>query len=361
LSPSKLIYLGRSRLHRNRANLIQTLHMVNAFRDLGVDVTLYLPPWLRSIKPDERLQYFGIDPPLDIRQSRLLHSRWKLWPFIKFYKSHLQKADDIYTRSVKISLLLADEALPHHLEVHEAGSELVKEGYLDKVVSAHRQGLIRWLFPINRAAADVLLQAGAAPARILISPCGVKLSAFSQIKSFQPERLSMPNIVYLGLLSRDRGLSIFEELSARRVARITLVGDQEDAVAPSDYLRLVPFVPHCETPRWWEQTDLVLLPYQRSLPQVDSMSPIKLFEAMAAGRPIIASDLPAIREILEHEKTALLVEADDVEGWIVAVNRLQNEPELASRLAEAARQKAREYSWEKRAENIIKTCGWLES
>lgn len=359
MSAFRLIYPGRSRLHRNRANLIQTLHTVNAFREFGLDVTLYLPPWPRSIQLNRRLQDFGIDAPLDIRQSRLLHSRWKLWPYIKFYKPYLRKADAIYTRSVKLSLLLAAEGLPHYLEVHEAGRELIGLSYLRAVVEYHQQGLIQWLFPISRACAEVLLQAGAVPERILVCPSGVRLESFGQMAPFRPECLASPQIVYLGRLSYDHGLAIFQALAASNLAQITLVGEQENMVEPSTSLRVMPFVRHRETPQWWGKTDLILLPYQRSLAHIDSISPIKLFEAMAAGRPIIASDLPALREVLEHEKTALLVEPGDANGWIAAVRRLQNEPELACRLAETARQKAQDYSWERRAENIIKACGWL--
>lgn len=166
--------------------------------------------------------------------------------------------------------------------------------------------------------------------------------------------------MYLGRLSRDRGLDVFQQIAARGIADVTLVGEQEDAVQTAGKLEVVPFVPHRDVRLWWERSDLVLLPYQRSLPHADSISPIKLFEAMAAGRPIVVSDLPTIREIVDPETTALLVEPADTEAWIAAVRRLQNDRQLARRLAQAAKEKARDYSWEKRAERIARACGWLD-
>jgi len=354
-----VVYLGRSRLQRNRANLIQTLQMMEAFHQTGVDATLYLPPWPRSLDLPSRLRDFGIESPLDIRSSWLLHRRWNAKPFIKLYERRLRKAAGVYTRSVQISAALAAAGIPHQLEIHEAERELIGKGYLADIVKHHRQALIQWLFPISQAAADVLIRAGAVAERVLVSPSGTRLSAFDPISPFDPDRLSTPRVVYLGRLSRDRGLDVFQQIAAREIADVTLVGEQEDAVAASGKLQVVPFVPHRDVPIWWERSDLILLPYQRSLPHADSISPIKLFEAMAAGRPIVVSDLPAIREIVDHEKTALLVDPADTEGWIAAVRRLQNDPQLACRLAQAARERVREYSWAKRAEQIAKACGWL--
>jgi glycosyltransferase involved in cell wall biosynthesis len=354
-----VVYLGRSRLQRNRANLIQTLQMMEAFRQAGVDATLYLPPWPGSLDLESRLRDFGIESSLDIRSSWLLNRRWNARPFVRLYGRRLRKALGVYTRSVQISATLAAAGIPHQLEIHEAERELIGKGYLAGIVKHHRQGLIGWLVPISHAAADVLIRAGAVAERVLVSPSGTKLSAFDRIPAFDPDRLSAPRIVYLGRLSRDRGLDVFQEIAATEIADVTLVGEQEDTVQASGKLHVVPFVPHRDVPTWWERSDLVLLPYQRSLPHADSISPIKLFEAMAAGRPIIVSDLPAIREIVDHEKTALLVEPADTGGWIAAIRRLQNDPQLACRLAQAAKQKAREYSWEKRAERIAKACGWI--
>lgn len=356
-----VVYLGRSRLQRNRANLIQTLQMMEAFRLVGLDATLYLPPWPNSLDLATRLREFGIESSLDIRSSWLLNRRWNGKPFVTLYGRRLRQAAGVYTRSVQISATLAAAGIQHQLEIHEAERELIGKGYLADIVKHHRQGIIEWLFPISHAAAEILIRAGATAERVLVSPSGTKLSAFAPIAPFNPDRLSAPRIVYLGRLSRDRGLDVFQQIAARGIANVTLVGEQEDAVQTSGKLEVVPFVPHREVPLWWERSDLILLPYQRNLPHADSISPIKLFEAMAAGRPIVVSNLPAIREIIDHEKTGLLVEPEDTEGWIAAVRRLQNDPQLARRLAQAAKEKARDYSWEKRAERIARACGWLAS
>jgi glycosyltransferase involved in cell wall biosynthesis len=79
---------------------------------------------------------------------------------------------------------------------------------------------------------------------------------------------------------------------------------------------------------------------------------LKLFEYMAAGRPIVASDLPAIREVLHHEVDALLVAPDDPVALAAGIERLLADPVLARRLAAASLAAVPNYSWDRRAERL---------
>lgn len=358
--PLNLVYISRSRLHRNRANLIQTLHTVEAFQRIGVQVKLYLPPWRKHLLSNERLEELGIHSSLDVCPSHFLHSRWRpfgFWPFIQIYRSRLRKADAIYVRSPEISLALVSAGLVHHLEIHEI-RPLLKAGLLDQIVRYHRDGVIDWLVPINHNSAALLVDAGAIPARVHVSPSGVDLEAFEQIDPFCARHLDHPRIVYLGRISNNRGIGVFQALAERGIGDITLVGEQEHAFEESSSLRVLPFVPHRDVPKCYGRSDLVLLPYQRELRHADSISPIKLFEAMAAGRPIIASDIPPIKEILEHKRTGLLVEPDDIDGWVEAINMLRKEPALAIRIAQAAKDLASHFTWHKRAQGIARALDW---
>ncbi len=98
--------------------------------------------------------------------------------------------------------------------------------------------------------------------------------------------------------------------------------------------------------------DVLALPNPASAISTHSTSPLKLFEYMAAGKAIVASSLPAIREVLTDEITALLVTPGDPEALAAGIRRLAHDPALRSRLGGGARTAVAEYSWDRRAERL---------
>lgn len=81
-------------------------------------------------------------------------------------------------------------------------------------------------------------------------------------------------------------------------------------------------------------------------------SPLKLFEYLWMGRPIVASDLPAIREVVTPDVSAIVSPAGDAHALAAAIRRVRADPALAERLGTAARALAPSYSWDARAERL---------
>ena len=352
-----LIYLGRSRLHRNRANLIQTLHTVAAFTELGIRTRLYLPPWHKNVTLQERLEGMGITARPDVRPAQLLHSRWPLTSFPRLHRRLLRKARAVYVRSHDLSLALGSLGIPHHLELHSLKS-LVASGQLERIIAHHQSNLIGQLIPISHNIAKGLIQAGADERRIHVAPSGVDLGAYRDLPALDTSRLSHPRIVYLGRISRDRGLNLLTQLAERALGEVRLIGEQEDEIPQTIPNLLVrPSVPHREVPSLYSDCELTLMPYQPDLSHADGISPMKLFEAMAAGRAIIASDIPPIREIISDGINGLLADPQDASSWERAVERLSQDPGLAQRIAWQAREDAQAYGWQERAKGIAQAIG----
>ncbi len=106
--------------------------------------------------------------------------------------------------------------------------------------------------------------------------------------------------------------------------------------------------------------DILVAPYQTRVLPADGrsdigpwMSPLKLFEYMAASRAIVASDLPAIREVLQDGVTALLVSPDDLAAWRTALGRLKSAPLRRHLAANARRLVVGEYTWAARARKVL--------
>ncbi|MEX2584912.1 MAG: glycosyltransferase family 4 protein [Balneolaceae bacterium] len=185
-------------------------------------------------------------------------------------------------------------------------------------------------------------------------------------------RITGPVVVgYLGQLYPGKGMELLDRIIPNcPELKFRIVGGDPDAVAHwrerLKTLQNVEFyghVPHEEVSKQLAGMDIVVAPYSKTVtprkggPEIGRwMSPLKIFEYMAAGKPIVASDLPVIRELLEDGKEALLADADDPETWTEALRTLAGDPVLREHLGRAARQKlATNYTWRQRARNIAES------
>ncbi len=99
-----------------------------------------------------------------------------------------------------------------------------------------------------------------------------------------------------------------------------------------------------------------ILPAADNLMGRHFISPLKLFEYMGCSVPVVASDLPPIREIIEHEKNGLLFEAGNPIDLARQVQRLAADPGLRQRITRQAFEDAHLYSYEKRAKRILEVA-----
>jgi len=106
-------------------------------------------------------------------------------------------------------------------------------------------------------------------------------------------------------------------------------------------------------PKYLAAADVLVLPNtsEEAISRLYT-SPLKLFEYMAARRPIVASDLPSVREIL-NEENAILVRSDNPKALADGIQKVLTNEELSKKLAENAFKEVQRYSWEKRAEKIL--------
>lgn len=173
---------------------------------------------------------------------------------------------------------------------------------------------------------------------------------------------------YFGHLYPGRGVEIVETIAAACPDSVFLLygGNETDLAARRAANRLpnmffMGHVPHPVARELMCLMDVLLMPYQKSVSigiaghdTARWMSPMKMFEYLGAGVPIISSDLPVLREILNDGHNSLLVPPADAKAWVSALDRLGADPALAARIgATAHAQYERQHTWTRRAEQII--------
>jgi glycosyltransferase involved in cell wall biosynthesis len=183
-----------------------------------------------------------------------------------------------------------------------------------------------------------------------------------------PGRPGAPQIGYVGHLYPGKGMEMAAALAALLPeCDVHAVGGTEgdlslwrERCAGLPNLYLHGFVPHGRVPAHLARFDLLLAQPGARVSSAAGreigrwMSPLKVFEYMAAGKPILASDIPALREILRHGETALLLPPGEPETWAAAARALLRDPGRAAALGARARAAfLAEYTWDARAARIL--------
>jgi glycosyltransferase involved in cell wall biosynthesis len=146
-----------------------------------------------------------------------------------------------------------------------------------------------------------------------------------------------PEVLYAGRLSAEKG--VLELVEAARGMKLVVAGDGplRDEV-PEAY----GFVPHEELQRLYARAAVVACPSRRE------GFGVACLEAMAHGRPVVASAVGGLRDLVVHEETGLLVPPRDPSALRAALERLLGDRELRLRLGTAGQERARtQFSWER--------------
>ncbi len=162
-----------------------------------------------------------------------------------------------------------------------------------------------------------------------------------------------PWLLFWGLIDRRMDIDTLTQLSANKNGTVILVGPQDN---PDPRLRslagvvMQPAVPPDELPRLAAAADVLILPYA-DLPVTRAIQPLKLKEYLATGKPVVARDLPAIREW-----AACLDMANDAASFVAAVSMRTAEGISAAQTA--ARQRLSNESWTVKADQFYRhiTC-----
>jgi glycosyltransferase involved in cell wall biosynthesis len=226
---------------------------------------------------------------------------------------------------------------------------------------------------VSRVLRDELVGNGVAAERILVNPNGVDPGTFRTDAGGADirRRVGLESSVVIGFsgtFGAWHGIPTLAQavplvLAARPSVRWLIMGDGPlrpmlDSVADGRVIR-TGMLPHAEMPAYLAACDVLVSPHGRQADGGEFFgSPTKLYEYMATGRPIVASRIGQIAEVLEHERSALLVEPDDPPALAEAIVRLVDDACLRARLGSGARQAAEQnHTWQQNAARVLAALG----
>lgn len=362
----KIVYLSGSNIPSRRANSIQVMRMCEAFAKNGHETTLF-GKHFETIQVPDVYEYYGVQKNFELALIPCRKFKGvgvfmlpKLYARLRRYNPDdvLIYARDIYGVSLAVRMgfraIYEAHAAPYNRLIHYLESALFRNPRLIRLVV------------ISEALKGFYTSAFAVGGRIVVCHDAAVISNGSSNGDLPwPSCRDTLQIGYTGHLYRGRGIEIIVEC-AKRLPQYDfhVIGGTESDIGlwkaqagPNICFHgfLEPALVHHACGR----CDVLLMPYQKvivnphsHLNTVPWMSPMKLFEYMASRRAIIASNLPALREVLD-ERMALLVEPDDPEQWVNAIRRCEDRSFRQSLAEKAHEAFLQHYTWDKRARKAI--------
>lgn len=366
----EIVYLANCVLPSRSANTIQITRMCQAFAENGHEVTLLVPDRPEeAIDVDDVYAFYDVDPCFEIR--RLPRPELSsAGTFVVNYRMGRRAArmdpDLVYGRTTVGCYFASRYGARTAFEAHSPASESrfgrVEAFFLDRLT---RHVTFDRLVVISDALRTYYGREYPHLAdRIVVARDGAEAVDASTRPVDLDGTGDRLQVGYVGHLYRGRGMGLIGTLAERLPGMDFHVigGDPDDVNEWRERLSSVGnvtfygFLPPGELDGYRLAFDVQLAPYQRDLETnaghntVRWMSPLKVFEYMAAGRATVASDLPAIREILVDGRTALLCDPEDADEWAGALRRLERDPEFREALGERARAAFEaDYTYEQRA------------
>jgi len=368
----KISYIVNARIPTEKAHGFQIMKVCEELSRQGATVELVVPRRHSAIAK-EPFAYYGLAPLFSIRTLGYDIFRWQ-WLIgtltyglqsVAFMAALLSYSPDkstiIYTRNADICWFFRQRG---YRTVYNAHNWPNAHHGLFRFFTGAASGIVCNSFGTAKAFSDN------GYSNVLVASNGADIDVFRYITDSKNDlraQLDLPFdkkiAMYVGHLYGWKGVDVV--IAAAKASRdsneyFVLVGGTPDDVktyqkrCQKEGLRNVLIVGHKEReviPKYLLAADALLLPNVPTSKESESYtSPIKMFEYMASGVPIIASDLPSIREVLD-ESTAYMVKPGDLAAILAALGEVSRG--AASVRARHAKIRVLDYTWDKHARKII--------
>jgi len=369
-------YLTFASFPSTAAHSVHIINMCESMSRIGYNVVL-LADILSA--PERIFDHFDIKHTFHLENIRLKKIRYfgrflalrKMFFLIKKIKPDL-----LYTRDIFNGWLARKLKIPFIFELHELPGGKIRRFLLSRILSS--DNLEKIVFISKNMKLRFENDFPHAEVEKCVAHDGVNLKKFENLESKENLRktfgLSQDKYIagYTGSLFPGRGVDIILDLAQRIPEVLFIFAGGEGAYLLDlkshledlnlDNVVLLGYIPYKSIPGFLKACDVLLMPYQAHVlhrqdrhDTVQYMSPLKMFEYMAAGKPIISSRIPVLEEILQENKNSILVTPADVFEWENALKKLKNDDNFVQKISEQARKDVAGFTWDQRTMLIFKT------
>lgn len=374
----KILYIASSPVPSTAANSVHVMKMGQALAADGHNVTLLSPEYKRKeiSAVSDVFGHYGVT-----KSFRHIRTAFINLPKIKIYTHYLntlgwilrEQPEFVFTRDVIAAYLAVSSGFPAIYERHDSlESQTGTKKKIFRKLIRHKN--FKGLIVISDALkAEIQSKFDISADQITVAHDGAD-SFPKDISPALPASAKI-RIGYTGHLYQGRGIDIIGRIAARLPAcEFHIVGGLASDVefwkaelAECTNIVFHGMVAPARVPAYIKSFDILLAPYQNKVSVAGGggdtsrwMSPLKVFEYMASGKPMIVSNLPVLREVLRPGENALLCAPTDSEAWAAAIERLTNDRALAEKLSsEALREFEEKYTWYARAKYILADRGFV--
>lgn len=370
----KLAYLSGSVIPSRSANSIHVMKMCQALAECGHEVTLFSPDIRKEAEQGVTsfYGYYGVRPIFSLRRAAWF--KWFGRAYISGFIISLRVTFGNYSlalaRCLPSAFFAALFNVPVIFEYHQPVSDSGRLSKLNEFLFKRliqSKSFVGFVAITHALKAHFLERYPELEGRVYVAPDGSDPFPERFEGGALTPRPGRLQVGYVGQLYSGKGMEVVSKLCYMApFADFHVVGglqadiDKWQREISADNIVFHGFVPHAQTPGYIAAFDVLLLPNQYKITWHKAggdigqwTSPLKMFEYMSAGKAIISSDIPVLREILQDDVNALLCPPEDIVAWVNALRRLEV-PSLRARLGgRALTDFMNSYTWRRRAQAIM--------
>lgn len=366
----KIAYCAHSKVPSREANSIHVMKMCQALANQNVNVELVVPNM--KTESGDPFDFYGVKNNFAINHIN--------WPRVKFgvliysYRvlNYLIKnnKDVVYGRDLTTCFMTASHGLPTIWESHSP-VDYWGFPYIQFFKRMIKKKSFLKIVVISSTLRDYYIhEYKISPDKIIVLP---DCSDLLDIDNINPIKLASEgykvNVGYIGQLYPGKGMEIISQLVPQCPnVMFHVIGGKESDISfwkakLNDFNNIIfyGFKKPSETASYGISMDILIAPYMRRVQGVGGdrsdisnwMSPLKLFEYMSYRKPIIASDLPVLHDVLNNDNS-VLCNPDNIQEWVNAINLLIDDKDYANKLSSNAYTSfVSNFTWGKRAKKIV--------